>query len=370
MQNIFDYAGCDRNANSCRGPKRVAAFKEKANQFFDPYETVLNEIYDALILAQTLGVDITDIYMMLNGSCNVWGKYLCEPCNPANGAHEIGNGVVHACSRNGSKSNDDWFYEVAKDCKDNSNCKVASVQHKCTLMQMLNNGDEVQQNWLDMDAGSSGGIRVACASDALENSKLFKNRKKAATIDIETLQRIIDQDAPTVIRSQDDARDALKYCSVDDNDVAKLQLLAQKKALTSTGGGWGKVCVEDKKSQMYPKGVYAASIMYMSCTQRSDAITEGNCPDPQKNNESKEGCIKRLKKEALDKCKEQILKDEKNCKDSYGEYRRSGSSDDEEGKCICDWPNSKIKGNSECGCEDGYVQERNSCRLINLKGGG
>jgi hypothetical protein len=261
MQNAFDYARCDARGDNCAGPKRVKVFKQKAIEFFDPYEAVLDEVYDALILAQSLGVDITDIYMMLNGSCNVWGQYMCGRCsndqlysdkdrtNPNWGNEKEG---VYQCEQYGN----DYYWTVAKIKAADGSYKVAPRQQHCTLVKMLTNNDEVQQNWLEMGQGSSGGIRVACASDALDNSVLFRNRKKQASIDLETLQRLIEQDAPTHTGRGDPAP-LTRFCSVGDDDIPKLQLLVQKKALTSSGGGWGKVCVADKSSQMYPKGLVA-----------------------------------------------------------------------------------------------------------------
>ncbi len=226
MQNVFDYARCDINGNNCQGPRRVKAFKDKANKFFDPYESVLDELYDALILAQTLGVDITDIYMMLNGSCNVWGKYMCEPCDPDKATDESIT-FGHACT-NGTATKDDngkisktgYFYDVKKDWASDGSYKVSSKQAHCTLLNMLTNQEEVQQNWLNMDAGSSGGIRVACASDAIENSMLFKNRKKQAAIDIDILRRIVNQDAPAIGSKADDAK---TFCETSSDD--KIEIL-------------------------------------------------------------------------------------------------------------------------------------------------
>ena len=43
-----------------------------------PYDTVVDKIDDALNVAQVVGVDLTDIYMMLNDSCNSWGEYMCQ----------------------------------------------------------------------------------------------------------------------------------------------------------------------------------------------------------------------------------------------------------------------------------------------------
>ncbi|MCL2749095.1 MAG: hypothetical protein FWE50_03400 [Alphaproteobacteria bacterium] len=323
MQNIFDYARCDRNGNNCEGPRRVKAFKNKAGQFFEPYETVLDEIYDALILAQSLGVDITEIYMMLNNSCNVWGKYMCQPCRNSGDSYSVG-GITHYCTNGGSG---DFYFEVAKECKEGSNCKVSPVQHKCTLLSMITDQETIQQNWLDMEAGSSGGIRIACASDALDNSMLFRNRKKQASITIETLQRMVEQDAPTVIRSQDDAQNALRFCSVDDDDVAKLQVLVQKKALTSTGAGWGKVCVEDKKSQMFARGIYAATIKYLDCETSNPPITDKDCTEKSLDADDCK-VAKENRQKNLDACKVRRNNDMNACKDSKGYWN--------DNICICD----------------------------------
>ena len=46
MKDTFEYAGCDSNGNNCAGPKRVKVFKQKAMNFFEPYNDVLDELYD------------------------------------------------------------------------------------------------------------------------------------------------------------------------------------------------------------------------------------------------------------------------------------------------------------------------------------
>lgn len=239
MLNTFDYAGCDSSGNNCTGPKRVKAFKQKAGEFFDPYENVLDEVYDALIMAQSLGVDITDIYMMLNGSCNVWGQYMCQPCNKQD-IQPAGSGN-HSCTCVGKGDAEQCFYDVKKTKAADGSIRVASQQEYCTLQKMLTDNDTVQQNWLDMDAGSSGGIRVACASDALENSTLFRNRKKQATIDLETLKRIIEEDAPSVLpKSEESANPYLtQYCYTSDR--LNLEKAVKLKRLPD------QVCVNETK---------------------------------------------------------------------------------------------------------------------------
>lgn len=272
MQNAFDYAGCDANGNNCTGPRRVKAFKDKANQFFDPYENVLDEVYDALIMAQSLGVDITDIYMMLNGSCNVWGKYLCGTCSAAETGKLLGDKDKEGEYRCEEQSGN-YYYTVAKVLnKADNTWKVAPNQRHCTLTQMLSSRDDVQQNWLDMGAGSSGGIRVECASDAIESSTLFRNRKKQASIDIETLQRMILQDAPNTFKGKandpqsGDLPAPTGYCSVDDNDIAILNNLTQKRALTSSG--LSKVCVSLKS-----KTGFLDPVMISASESKNDSNT-------------------------------------------------------------------------------------------------
>lgn len=243
MQNTFDYAGCDSFGNNCVGPKRVAAFKQKAGEFFEPYENTLDNVYDALIMAQSLGVDITDIYMMLNGSCNVWGKYLCADGQTM---HYTSNTCDSATNK--SKTYDGTSVSAGQDCKIGQ--VIPMSNGGCQLIKMLTSQDEVQQNWLNPEQNIQkvngkdkimSEVRVGCASEALDNSKLFRNRKKQATIDIEVLQRIIDQDAPRVFNNA--KTDAIKYCS--DSDVAtNLQNLQQ---LTSLKKLPGEICINKTK---------------------------------------------------------------------------------------------------------------------------
>lgn len=240
MQTTFDYAGCDSNGNDCTGPKRVKTFKNKSGEFFEPYETVLDEVYDALIMAQSLGVDITDIYMMLNGSCNVWGKYFCAPnqnlryavCATDSNGNFNNSSASCGCGGQGNPP-------CPKDAAQNG--KIAPIaEGGCQLIQMLNNNEEVQQNWLypeDGTANGGGRVEVGCASEALDNSALFRGRKKQASIDIETLQRIISQDAPAIVGKDKDFKEVLKFCaisSVDDLEKAVgLKTLPKNVCVTS-----------------------------------------------------------------------------------------------------------------------------------------
>ncbi len=204
MKTTFDYAGCDSTGSNCTGPKRVKKFKQNAMEFFDPYENVLDELYDALTLAQTVGVDLTNIYLMLNGTCNVWGEYVCS---------NVGAGR-----------------KIEEEVKEGN----------CRLIKLLNNEDDVKTSWLNPENGRGGEVRIACASEALETSTLFKNRRKASNIDIETLKRIIEQDS---IRSGRNKKlendDIVKYCAITSHDYGNLLKYTASKKLPD------KICISE-----------------------------------------------------------------------------------------------------------------------------
>lgn len=240
MRTAFDYAGCDSTGSNCAGPKRVKTFKTKAMEFFDPYNDVLDEVYDALILAQSVGVDITDIYMMLNGTCNAWGQYLC-----AEGQ------VMHY-----NKTNCPDGKSVAVETNGGTvfggaDCKIGQVvpmsDGGCQLIQVLQDDADVQRNWLYPETGDGGvQVRVGCASEILDNSALFRNRRSQASIDIETLQRIIEQDAPSAYGrngvfggTTTPEKDGLPYCKLTDSTYRDLQKIASLKDLPD------KVCVTE-----------------------------------------------------------------------------------------------------------------------------
>lgn len=238
MQNAFEYAGCDMSGNNCVGPKRVKVFKTKALQFFEPYNDVLDELYDALITAQAVGVDITDIYMMLNGSCNRWGEYLCS--STARETYNSEN-CQNGRSRRSATTNG------GAECYDGQ-VIPAEDSPACVLQRTLDDKEEVQRNWLYAETGDRDDmIRVGCAAAALDSSVFFRNRKKQATIDIETLERIIEQDAPAIFGGNRLAAatkpdpDGVKYCAVTSTGYQELQKAAATKTLPK------KVCVEDSK---------------------------------------------------------------------------------------------------------------------------
>ena len=69
MRDAFRYGGCNEiNGDNCTGPKRVKKFKELSMKFFDPYDALVDNLEDALLRAQSVGVDMGDIYMLVSGS--------------------------------------------------------------------------------------------------------------------------------------------------------------------------------------------------------------------------------------------------------------------------------------------------------------
>ncbi len=240
MQDAFTYAGCDTSGNNCTGPHRVKAFKQRAMNFFEPYNAVLDEVYDALILAQSVGVDISDIYMMLNGTCNAWAQYMCSAGQVMHyTADNCGtDGVSIAKSkvlRTKTDGGEEVYLRNTGVLGNNKSCRVGQVvpmsDGGCQLVRMLTSTEEVRREWLNIAEGDeSQSIRVGCASEALDNSTLFRNRKKQATIDIETLERIIEQDAPaTFTGTKTPENNGIIFCNVGE----KLQDL-QKHATLKT----------------------------------------------------------------------------------------------------------------------------------------
>ena len=236
MQNAFEYAGCDARGNNCTGPKRVKMFKEKAMKFFEPYNTVLDSLYDALIIAQSVGVDITEIYLMLSNSCNSWGEYLCSDTTRYTYSSE-------SCKDGTSLASDLT--------KGKHPCTVGQVipaedSVSCTLQRILLDKDEVQRGMLDPAQSGDAMIRIGCASAIIDSSGLFANRKKQASIDIDTLQRILEQDAPGSCLNKNQQCDDIyytKYCAVGSNAYPELQRAVSSKRLPK------RVCVSETEMQ-------------------------------------------------------------------------------------------------------------------------
>ncbi len=208
LDAVLEYAGCDPSATNCTGPKRVKKFKDLANEFFDPYENVVENVYDALILAMTLGIDVNDVIMLLSDSCNMWGKYVCNTCNNNKRDKDC------ECDNDGNNCH----YRVATN---EDNFKVAENQPHCRLVGILNDNETVWREWIDANTGMTGSTQVACASDVVMNIPMFRGMKKNATMDIDNLRRLVNQDSYSCRGKMDSGKfvltnnDAIEDCGLN-----------------------------------------------------------------------------------------------------------------------------------------------------------
>ena len=251
MKDVFDYAGCDARGNNCSGPKRVKIFKEKARSFFEPYDEIADELYTALDTALLLGVDVNDVLMMLNGSCNRWGRYMCHSNgtdgdgNPihkvarysdkSNAACETGavaNSCLNGKSQNTSCTDDNG---VTYSVKGGFDCTVGMVvppqdDALCTQIGYLSDEekDGVYREWVDENYDGDRMVRLGCVSSVLDSVKTFSRRsnKKASTLDVDTLERILEQDSSDMAGSRYDAKvrdmERLQYCGLTVDGYRKL----------------------------------------------------------------------------------------------------------------------------------------------------
>lgn len=265
MDTAFVYAGCDARGNNCAGPKRVKIFKEKAHAFFEPYDEIVDEAYEALEMALAVGVDVSDVIMMLSGACNQWGKFLCT--GDVNGKHEVEH------------------YEEGKSCKNGRSVKYGNVKggqectdrmavppqddNRCTVTQLIGgtgDNEEVLREWVAENDVDDHLVRVGCATSALESIAIFgrRNSKRGATLDLDTLERIILQDAPDYIGTNrysqgpsDKEIDRLKYCALTPKGYQSLLTAVQSKKLPK------KICTTNdnlSKTFMYD-GVIATGAL-------------------------------------------------------------------------------------------------------------
>ena len=239
MVEAFRYAGCDDRGDNCTGPRRVAAFKQKATQFFDPYETVKEEVLNALYAAQTLGVDLTDIYMMLNDACNVWGKFMCT-----------GDQVMRYSSRSPEECDRLLRTGSASETKGIICPRDESERGKivpegrggCRLVQTLNNNETILQSWLYRDEGTNDvTVQVGCVSDVLMNSPFFRNQQRKTMLDIEDLALVLATDYLPATNPQPDQACATRdqtncnRCLISSGDpVEVLQNFVMRRSIAIT----------------------------------------------------------------------------------------------------------------------------------------
>ena len=230
MNTAFEYAGCDARGNNCTGPKRIKKWRELATAFLDPYDNVIDKISGGLELAQLVGIDLSQIYMMLNDSCNRWGQYACPymkdgeidynfdesgkkteprvcPKGMSFGYNELDwdgyNNCVKEKTKEGTKEEKEKVDTICR-AQHTSYKKAGNAGNcrPCTLLKVLTEADEVYQGWIDAESISDNNTTVvACVSGVLNSSKLFarNTRKKngASLIDIDKLDTWLNQVEPT-----------------------------------------------------------------------------------------------------------------------------------------------------------------------------
>lgn len=263
LENVFEYAKCDSHGNNCEGPKRVKKWREMAKEFIDPYDNAIDKVYGALEDAQGLGVDLSQIYMMLDNSCNKWGQYLCpkmdggkivytDVSGSEKGTPKVCTDVQIVLDPNCARdcyeghSSDDVAY---KQCLSTSKCSKYEQKNcqPCTMLKVLSGEDAVYDGWVNAEGDTSQGNTtvVACASGVLDNSKFFARRARkkngANLVDMEVLDTWLSQAEPSYKKSGTTATDTMKnYCEV--NDVAKLQSATLSKVAPVKGT---KLCLKD-----------------------------------------------------------------------------------------------------------------------------
>jgi hypothetical protein len=239
---FIEYSGCDSRGNNCAGPKRVKKWRELAGAFIEPYDKVVEKISDALDVAQVVGVDLSDIYMMLNNSCNSWGQYMCpgggtitydtDPKTGQKGAptvctnllgvdNSVYNNCLMDCKMQNAKENfnkstqfnvnttgsnfmkknsllggssSDTGFEVDKamleTAKTETDCATMCAPFKgdlkvtpnckpCTLLKLLPDKEEVYDMWVNTEGKSqTNQVIVACASSAMKTGLLARQAKR------------------------------------------------------------------------------------------------------------------------------------------------------------------------------------------------
>lgn len=259
MQNIFSYAGCDSRGNNCSGPRRVSVFKEKAMQFFDPFDTVAESMYDALDKALAVGVDVTDVIMMLSGACNSWAKYMCTGSYDGKKQRTVHTPETYSpenCPNGRSKKG--GRIRGGHDCTDKSMVPPED-DTQCTFISYLDSTEDAQREWILAAEDDDKLIRLGCPTASLDALTLLgRNRsKKNKALDLDTLEKLINQDSPRYAMNnkwsvQENAEAAaLKYCALSPKGYEALVAASQSKKLPK------EVCIasDDLLRKLYTEGV-------------------------------------------------------------------------------------------------------------------
>lgn len=294
MDDAFNYAGCDSRGNNCAGPKRVKMFKEKAELFFEPYDAIIDEVYDALETAMAVGVDVSDVLMMLNGACNKWGKYMCSA-----GSMKSSEGVTiggddnkhnpvsytkNSCVGGKSQKGVDFAKGTSTSCVVGQTIPPED-DVRCQPIGLIAEDETVERVWLD-EYGGDKMIRLGCLSSALDSITAFGRRKnsRGKTLDLDTLYRMIEQDAldhagtnKFYSNSGKDVQfERVKYCNTTPVGYKRLVNAVNTKKLPN------KICVPDDSlyKTAYTNGYISsddATYMVPYATYLQDASNETFC---------------------------------------------------------------------------------------------
>ena len=257
LNTLFEYGHCDSHGNNCSGPTRVKKWRELARAFIDPYDKTVEDIYDALITAQGTGVDISQVYLMLDNACNQWAQYACPPgdrieytydgtkatspksCGPLTAAQES---CMNSCvqeTTNAPNPFDSVYHYCQNRCSTAGNCRP------CTVQKVLTDADDVYTGWVNQEDPKDNGNTtvIACYSGVLQNNTLFshmmKRRGGTGMVELDVLGRWISQVEPDKCYkgTDDDCKDPepKSYCSVDPIETMKNTLHSKSlsKALTN-----------------------------------------------------------------------------------------------------------------------------------------
>lgn len=250
MNNSFEYAGCDSHGNNCTGPKRIKKWRELAMDFVDPYDMVVDKLYDAIETAMFVGgIDLSNIYMMLDDSCQKWGEFMCEPGSieyrdvKKAGSDTIEkSGVPHSCRADAlkkcydlcdTKHQDD--VTAWSDCR--VNCfDMPGTCRQCNPLRTLTDRSDVYTRWSQSDPTdtASNTTVVACMDNVMTKNKLFgrrtKRRKGSDLVDLEVISSWLTQIEPVSAKGTNntDADERLNYCSAADaKDILRKASLAR-----------------------------------------------------------------------------------------------------------------------------------------------
>lgn len=267
MREAFRYAGCNEiNGDNCTGPKRVKKFRELANKFFDPYDALERNLEEALNKAESVGVDMGNIYMYFSGSCNRWAEFICRgdalgPATDKDGEtiYKLRKYDSTTCDvpegKTSGKSKTNYITRGGKDCSINQVIPVEDLVG-CTVNKYLDMNSDITDRVLNPMETDNATIRVGCASDI--GSKLMRHRRSSGRgkegVDIDLLQYMLNQSEGGGNVKLDEAS---AYCGLGidgkslanddsakiDAAIKKLQATTVSKTLTGEGSN-GACCVE------------------------------------------------------------------------------------------------------------------------------